>query len=85
MTITLLFFASLRETLGTSRESFSLPQGVATAGQLRRHLASRSPAWQQALGEGRAVRIAINQVMADADAAIPDGAEIAFFPPVTGG
>ena len=85
MTVTVLFFASLRETLGTGREQLSLPADVRTAADLRAHLRERGPAWAQALAQGRAVRVAINQVMADPSMPIPPGAEIAFFPPVTGG
>ena len=42
-------------------------------------------AYAEALATGRAVRMALNQVMADEAAALADGAEVAFFPPVTGG
>ncbi|MGV7206492.1 molybdopterin converting factor subunit 1 [Oxalobacteraceae bacterium A2-2] len=86
MTITLKFFASVREALGVSSETMALPDGVATVGQLRAHLAARGGVWQDALGEnGRALRTACNQVMCDAAAPVTDGAEVAFFPPVTGG
>jgi len=85
MSITILYFASLREALGTHRETVELPPGVGTAGHLREWLASRGARWAEQLAEGRAVRVAINQVMADAEAPVPDGAEVAFFPPVTGG
>jgi molybdopterin synthase sulfur carrier subunit len=33
----------------------------------------------------RSVRMALNQVMVNEDAKIQDNAELAFFPPVTGG
>ncbi len=91
MAITVKFFASVREALGTSSETLDLPAGVATVGQLRAHLAARGDAWQQVLGDGqggqatRALRMACNQVMCSADATLVDGAEVAFFPPVTGG
>ncbi len=85
MSITILFFASLRESLGTGREQMALPADVRTAADLRAHLCLRGPVWAQTLAEGRAVRVAINQVMAQATTPIPAGAEVAFFPPVTGG
>lgn len=85
MTLTVLFFASLREALGTGRELIEAPASGLTAGQLREQLRARGPQWAQALGPDRAVRIAVNQVMAQADTPIPAGAEVAFFPPVTGG
>ena len=84
MNITLRFFASVREALGTSSETLSAPAGVKTVGELRAHLAARGGAWQQALGS-ESLRMACNQVMCGADAALLDGCEVAFFPPVTGG
>ncbi|QJD93083.1 molybdopterin converting factor subunit 1 [Duganella dendranthematis] len=84
MVITVKFFASVREAVGASSESMALPAGVATVGALREHLAARGEQWQQALSHP-ALRMACNQVMCDADTAIADGAEVAFFPPVTGG
>ena len=39
----------------------------------------------QALARGRALRIALDQVLSDESAALGDGDEVAFFPPVTGG
>jgi molybdopterin synthase sulfur carrier subunit len=85
MNITLRFFASVREALGTSTETLALPEGVATVGQVRAHLIGRGEPWAKALGEGRALRMACNQVMCDADSAVSEGCELAFFPPVTGG
>lgn len=84
MVITVKFFASVREAVGASSESMALPDGVATVGALREHLAARGEQWRQALGHP-ALRMAYNQVMCDAGTAIADGAEVAFFPPVTGG
>ncbi len=85
MIVTVLFFASLRESVGTGREQISLPEGVTTAGQLRAFLRARGPTWDGALGTARALRVAVNQVMADDSTPLPAGAEVAFFPPVTGG
>ena len=85
MQIQLKFFASLREAVGTGSESVSLPPEVTTAGQVRDFLRARGGAWADALAEGRALRIALNQQMADAAAPLSEGCELAFFPPVTGG
>jgi len=85
LTITILYFASLREAVGIDSEQFAPPPGVVTAGQLRAWLRERGSPWAEALGEGRAVRVAVNKLMAHDDATVPDGAEVAFFPPVTGG
>ena len=84
MSVKLLYFASLREALGRESEELGLPQGVATVGALRAHLAARGEAWA-ALAEGRNVRAAVNQHMVGADGAVQAGDEVAFFPPVTGG
>ena len=84
MAITVKFFASVREAVGASSESLALPAGVATVGALRDHLAARGDNWRQALAHP-ALRMACNQVMCDAETALADGAEVAFFPPVTGG
>lgn len=83
--IDVLYFASLREALGRDRERLDLPDAVATAGALRSWLRERGEPWSTVLAEGRAVRVAVDQVMAHADAPLADGAEVAFFPPVTGG
>jgi molybdopterin synthase sulfur carrier subunit len=85
MNVTIRFFASVREKLGTSSEQLALPEGVATVGQLRELLVQRGGVWEEALGGGRALRMACNQVMCNEEAPLESGAEIAFFPPVTGG
>ena len=85
MSITILYFAALREALGTGRETVELPEGVDSAGQLRNWLRERGGAWAEALAENRSIRIAVDQAMARADTPLRAGAEVAFFPPVTGG
>ncbi|MGH1357827.1 MAG: molybdopterin converting factor subunit 1 [Burkholderiaceae bacterium] len=85
MKINLLFFASLRESLETNREEIDLPDQITNVGDLRQWLLARGPAWEAALGQGQAVRVAVNQALAEADTALTPGAEVAFFPPVTGG
>ncbi len=85
MTVRLLYFAGLRERLGMSGEELSLPSGVATVAALRTHLSGRDETWHAALSGNSALRVAVNQVMANANTAIKAGDEVAFFPPVTGG
>ena len=82
-TITVRYFASLREALGAS-EAVTIAAG-STLGQLRDALIARGGAHADALARGRALRCALNQVMADEATPVPDHAEVAFFPPVTGG
>lgn len=85
MKVKVLFFASLREQLGTSAEEIELPREVTTVAGLRSHLAGRNSAWNGVLSEGRLIRAAVNQDMVQQSAPIKPGDEIAFFPPVTGG
>jgi molybdopterin synthase sulfur carrier subunit len=82
-TITVRYFASIREAVGTGDET--LHTQAATLGALREELIARGGPWAASLGHGRALRMALDQVMADANAPLADGAEAAFFPPVTGG
>jgi molybdopterin synthase sulfur carrier subunit len=83
--IKLVFFARLREDLGTAGETLELPGDVTTVAGLRAHLAARGGAWAQALAANRAVRVAVNHDMAQPGATVKAGDEVAFFPPVTGG
>jgi molybdopterin synthase sulfur carrier subunit len=83
MKINIKYFASIRESVGTGSES--LQTTVATLGALRDELIARGGAHAQSLARGRAVRVALNQVMSGEDAALSEGCEVAFFPPVTGG
>ena len=83
MKVSVRYFASLREALGTSGET--LDTQAATLGALRDELLARGGAHAQALARGKAVRLALNQVMSSEDAALAKSAEVAFFPPVTGG
>jgi sulfur-carrier protein len=85
MKLELRFFASLREALGISQESVETPDSVKTIAELRTHLVNRGGAWALALTEGKALRCALNQHMVDPNTPLQDGAEVAFFPPVTGG
>lgn len=85
MKLTLKYFASLRETLGAGGALEWTPEAEPTAAALRAWLRTQSPAHAQALAPGRAVRVAVDQALADESATLHDGAEVAFFPPVTGG
>ena len=84
MTVKVLFFAGLREALGTGSESLALPDGVATVGCLRDLLAARGEPWT-ALATTKNLRVALNQQIVGLDAPLKGGDEVAFFPPVTGG
>ena len=77
------YFASLREALGAD-EAVALPPGT-TLAMLRDELIARGGRHAEVLSRQRPVRCALNQTMSDETAVLPDGAEVAFFPPVTGG
>ena len=83
MKIQLRYFASLREALGAS-ERVDMPAG-STVAMLRDSLLARGGRHAELLARGRAVRCALNQALCDESAPLIDGAEVAFFPPVTGG
>jgi sulfur-carrier protein len=85
MKITVLYFASLREAVGINREAIELPSGITTIAELIEFLAQRSDKWRDALQLSKGVKCALNQEVVSADTLVVDGAEIAFFPPVTGG
>jgi molybdopterin synthase sulfur carrier subunit len=85
MKLELRFFASLREALGVSQEAIEVPESVKNIADLRLHLIGRGNSWAEVLAEGKVLRCALNQHMVDASTSLQDGAEVAFFPPVTGG
>jgi molybdopterin synthase sulfur carrier subunit len=85
MKIQLRYFASVRESLGLSDETVTVPDGIATVGDVRGWLRARDGVWADALAEGRALRMACNHEMTGPHTRITEGCEVAFFPPVTGG
>lgn len=84
MKIDVRYFASIREALGAG-ERIEMPQG-ATIASVRDALLERSEAHSRALARGRTLRFALDQTLCDDETRVlRDGAELAFFPPVTGG
>ena len=81
----LLYFAGLREALGTAAEALAPVAGVTDVASLRALLAARGGPWGEQFAPARQLRAAVNQDLAAANSAIADGDEVAFFPPVTGG
>ena len=68
-----------------SEENIHVPDSIKTIAQLRVYLADRGGVWAEVLAEGKVLRCALNHQMVDANTPLQEGAEIAFFPPVTGG
>ncbi len=85
MKLHLRFFASLREGLGLTEESITLPEEVKTIADLRAYLTQRGNPWAEVLASNKVIRCALNQEMVKDTASLVEGAEVAFFPPVTGG
>ena len=83
ITVRVRYFASLREALGPGEAVTAAPG--ATVRDLRDALVARGSPHADVLARGRAVRCALDQLMCGEDAVLADGAELAFFPPVTGG
>ena len=83
--VTILYFAWLRERVGTGQEDLILPDGVGTVSDLLDYLATRGPGHAAALRDRRTVRCAVNQEFADPLSEVRAGDEVALFPPVTGG
>jgi molybdopterin synthase sulfur carrier subunit len=83
MKITVKYFASIRETIGQGSEQ--VMTSASTLAALRDELIARGGPHALALARGKTLRVAQNQAMADESTALTDGAEVAFFPPVTGG
>jgi molybdopterin synthase sulfur carrier subunit len=83
--LTILYFAWLRERVGTSQESVTPPAGVRTVGDLIVWLTGRSAGHASAFANRRTVRCAVNQDFAEPATQLSPGDEVAFFPPVTGG
>lgn len=83
MRLRLLYFARLRERFGVGEESLAF-DGT-TVSDLLAVLRARGGAWAEELAPGRSFRVAVNQELATPDTPLADAAEVAIFPPVTGG
>ena len=81
----ILYFAWLREKIGTSEEDLNVPGEVRTVGELVEWLSARSSRYAAAFAQTQTLRCAVDQEFARMDASIAAAAEIAFFPPMTGG
>lgn len=82
-TVDILYFAWLRERIDTPRER--LETSAATVADLVAELIGRSARHAAAFADPAAVRVALDQDLADFSASIVGVGEIAFFPPMTGG
>jgi sulfur-carrier protein len=83
--VKLVYFAWVRERVGKTDEQIDPPAGVATVGELMAWLARRGEEYAHAFDNPKVIRAAIDRSHVRADAKIEGAAEIAFFPPMTGG
>nr|WP_319566508.1 MoaD/ThiS family protein [uncultured Rhodoferax sp.] len=83
MNVTVKYFAGIREAMGVAQEVHET--AASTLAALRDELIALGGVHAESLARGKAVRLALNQVMVDESVALSDGSEVAFFPPVTGG
>jgi len=83
--VKLVYFAWVRERIGRTEEELDPPGDVATVGDLVDWLKGRGPEYEHALGEPRAIRVALDRVHADRMTPLAGAREVALFPPMTGG
>jgi len=81
----LLYFGWVRAKIGVSGETIEPPDGVGDVGALIGWLSARGGGYGEALEDATAIRVAVNQELADLDQVIAAGDEVALFPPMTGG
>jgi len=79
--VTILFFATLKDRAGLRQTTLELPDG-ARVQDLKARLAESFPGLEQAMAS---TLVSINREFAFDEELIPAGAEIALFPPVSGG
>lgn len=84
-TLTVRYFAWVREKVGRADERLDVPEEVASIADLVIWLRARGPEYEAALGAPGVVRAAIDQVHVKPSHRLDGAKEVAFFPPVTGG
>ena len=80
-----LYFAWVRDRVGTAREHVNPPNTVTTVGELAQWLTTQSRGHAEAFRDCDVLRAAVNQEHVSFAHPIAKGDEIAFFPPMTGG
>ena len=81
----ILYFAWLREKVGTAEEDLARPPEVTDVQGLLDWLRRRGGGHADALADPKLVRVAVNQTYVDGAHPVGDDDEVALFPPVTGG
>jgi molybdopterin synthase sulfur carrier subunit len=83
--VKLLYFAWLKQKIGTDAEEIALPDEVNDVAGVIAWLKTRGDNYATALKDDAVVRVAVNQTYAKRETPVSDGDEVALFPPVTGG
>jgi molybdopterin synthase sulfur carrier subunit len=83
MSLNVVYFAWLRERIGEPSEEVETT--AATVTDLIKELSAREERYELAFSDLTAVRVAVDQTLADFDAPLAGVREVAFFPPMTGG
>ena len=83
--IRFVYFAWVREMIGTAEEEIALPDEVRTVSDLPPFLAARGDGHAAAMEHAETIRFALDQEAAERGDAIGDAREVAVFPPMTGG
>jgi sulfur-carrier protein len=83
MTLEILYFAWLRERIGVPRET--IETNAATVADLVAELSAREERYALAFSDLSALRVALDQELAEFAAPLAGVREVAFFPPMTGG
>ncbi len=83
MRVNVLYFASIRESIGVSAEV--LQTQAQNVEQLRDELINRGGIYAEVLSPNKVLKTALNQEMCTPQSPLSEGCELAFFPPVTGG
>jgi molybdopterin synthase sulfur carrier subunit len=78
-----LYFAWVRERIGTPKDKVDTE--AATVRDLVEDLRAREERYQAAFADLSALRVAVDQELAEFDAPLAGVREVAFFPPMTGG
>lgn len=81
---TVVFFASIREDLGTDQVVADFQAGTRVSELIDQLAQQRGPEWGAVL-KAENIKIAVNQELIASDVELAPDDEIAFFPPVTGG
>lgn len=84
-TLSILYFAWVREGVGLDEERIAHPGPESTVAELVARLAARGGGYAEALARPDRLRAALDQNFVPMDTPIGAARELALFPPVTGG